>query len=72
MKDTDISEIIHLAWCDKTSFDEIALQYGLKESEVITLMRANLKRSSFKLWRRRVTGRRAKHSQQLRPRTKHT
>ncbi len=64
----DISEIIHLAWCDKTSFDEIELQYGLKETEVKALMRSQLKRSSFKMWRRRVYGRKAKHSKKLRPR----
>jgi len=68
MSPEDISEIIHLAWCDKTSFDEIELQYGLKEPEVKALMRAQLKRSSFKMWRRRVYGRRAKHSKRLRPR----
>ena len=67
MRKEDISEIIHLAWCDKTSFDEIELQYGLKESEVKVLMRTHLKRSSFKMWRRRVYGRRAKHSKRLRP-----
>jgi uncharacterized protein (TIGR03643 family) len=67
MTEEDISEIIHLAWCDKTSFDEIEMQYGLKEPEVKALMRATLKRSSFKVWRRRVTGRKAKHKQKLRP-----
>ena len=67
MREEDISEIIHLAWCDKTSFDEIELQFGLKESEVKVLMRTHLKRSSFKMWRRRVYGRRAKHSKRLRP-----
>ena len=69
MKETEISEIIHLAWCDKTSFDEIELQYGLKEPEVIALMRTQLKRSSFKMWRRRVYGRRAKHAKRLRRKT---
>ena len=66
MKEEDISEIIHLAWCDKTSFDEIELQYGLKEPEVKALMRSQLKRSSFKMWRRRVYGRKTKHSKRLR------
>jgi len=67
MTDEDISEIIHLAWCDKTSFDEIEMQYGLSEPEVKALMRATLKRSSFKMWRKRVTGRKAKHKRKLRP-----
>ena len=68
MREEDISEIIHLAWCDKTSFDEIELQYGLKEPEVKSIdAKAQLKRSSFKMWRRRVYGRKAKHSKRLRP-----
>ena len=67
MTDEDISEIVHLAWCDKTSFDEIEMQYGLSEPEVKALMRSTLKRSSFKMWRKRVTGRKAKHKKKLRP-----
>lgn len=58
---TKISEIIEMAWCDKTSFDDIYELTGLSESETIKLMRANLKPSSFRLWRRRVSGRKAKH-----------
>lgn len=56
-----ISEIIGLAWCDKTSFDDIYTQTGLSEREVIEVMRQHLKPSSFRMWRRRVTGRIAKH-----------
>lgn len=55
------SEIIGLAWCDKTSFDVIKDQTGYSESDVIALMRKNLKPSSFRLWRKRVTGRISKH-----------
>lgn len=62
MTPEDKSEIIRMAWCDKTSFDEIEMQYGIPEKDVIKLMRASLKRSSFRLWRTRVTGRKAKHS----------
>ena len=62
MTPEDKSEIIRMAWCDKTSFDEIEMQYGIPEKGVIKLMRASLKRSSFRLWRTRVTGRKAKHS----------
>ena len=50
----ELSKIIELAWSDDVSFDAIKNQYGLVESEVIKVMRANLKRSSFKLWRKRV------------------
>jgi len=55
------SEIIEMAWCDKTSFDAIETITGLSEAQVIKIMRNNLKPSSFKLWRKRVTGRVAKH-----------
>jgi len=59
-KPTD-SEVIELAWCDDTTFDSIKSQTGLAEKDVIKLMRSNLKPSSFKLWRKRVSGRAAKH-----------
>ena len=53
--------IIKLAWCDKTSFEKIKRIHGITESEVIKIMRKNLKPRSFKLWRTRVTGRTRKH-----------
>ena len=59
--DLPISELIAMAWCDKTSFDDIKAISGLSESCIIKLMRKHLKPSSFRLWRRRVTGRSAKH-----------
>ncbi len=59
----NISEIIEMAWCDKISFDAIAALTGLNEANVIALMRKNLKSSSFRLWRKRVTGRLTKHAQ---------
>lgn len=55
-------EIIQMAWCDKTSFDAIHAYCGLREQDVIALMLRNLKPSSFKLWRKRVSGRAAKHA----------
>ena len=60
-KRAHISEIIEMAWCDKTSFDDIYTLTGLSESQIIKLMRSKLKPSSFRLWRRRVTGRKSKH-----------
>ena len=57
----DVNSVIEMAWCDKTSFDSIEDQTGLPEKEVIKIMRSNLKRSSFKVWRERVYGRKAKH-----------
>ena len=60
-QDFDKNRIIEMAWEDRTTFDSIENQFGLSEPEVIKLMRNNLKRSSFKLWRSRVNGRRTKH-----------
>ena len=57
----NIDNIIKLAWCDKSSFEKIKRIHGVTESEVITIMRKNLKPRSFKLWRTRVTGRTRKH-----------
>jgi uncharacterized protein (TIGR03643 family) len=57
----DISRIIEMAWEDRTPFDAIHSQFGLNESLVISLMRRELKASSFRLWRKRVTGRQTKH-----------
>jgi uncharacterized protein (TIGR03643 family) len=51
-----------MAWEDRTSFDAIEQQFGLNEAAVIALMRRELKRSSFKMWRERVTGRATKHA----------
>ena len=61
-KDYDINGIIEMAWCDKTSFDSIQLQTNLSEKEVIKIMRSNLKKTSFQVWRQRVYGRKAKHA----------
>ena len=56
-----IDDVIGMAWSDKISFEEIKKKTGLKENEVISIMRKNLKKSSFILWRRRVRGRSSKH-----------
>ena len=61
LPDAHVSEIIELAWCDKTPFDAIKRHTGLAEHEVIHIMRSHLKPGSFKLWRKRVSGRKAKH-----------
>lgn len=57
----NISEIIEMAWSDKISFEDIQALTGLSEKETIQVMRQNLKPSSFRLWRKRVSGRLAKH-----------
>jgi uncharacterized protein (TIGR03643 family) len=54
MTDREIDRIIEMAWEDRTPFEAIKIQFGLPESEVIKVMRKELKLSSFKLWRKRV------------------
>ncbi len=56
-----IDSIIRMAWADDISFEKINRDRGIKEKEVIKIMRSNLKPNSFKLWRKRVTGRASKH-----------
>ncbi|AXT55655.1 TIGR03643 family protein [Aquimarina sp. MMG015] len=57
----DVDRIIEMAWEDRTPFDAILIQFGLNEQEVITLMRNEMKPSSFRMWRKRVQGRKTKH-----------
>lgn len=49
-----IDRIIEMAWEDRTPFEAIAFQFGISEAEIIAIMRTELKRSSFNLWRKRV------------------
>ncbi|MBC7510892.1 MAG: TIGR03643 family protein [Ferruginibacter sp.] len=60
--DKDIDRIIEMAWEDRTSFEAIEIQFGLKEKNVIELMRKEMKASSFKMWRKRTNGRSTKHA----------
>ena len=57
----DLSRIIEMAWDDKTPFEAIKLNFNCTEREVISLMKVTLKKGSYKKWRQRVKGRRAKH-----------
>ena len=50
-----------MAWADRISFEEIKKKTGLNEKEIIKIMRTNLKRKSYLLWRKRVRGRLTKH-----------
>ncbi|MEO1374261.1 MAG: TIGR03643 family protein [Cyanobacteria bacterium J06635_10] len=58
-----IDRVIEMAWEDRTTFEAIETQYGLSEKEVIAIMRRYMKESSFRMWRKRVTGRNTKHLQ---------
>jgi uncharacterized protein (TIGR03643 family) len=51
-----------MAWEDRTPFEAIEFQFGLKENDVRKLMRKHMKESSFKMWRERVKGRKTKHA----------
>lgn len=59
---SDIDRIIEMAWEDRTTFEAIEVQFGLNEQEVINLMRTEMKKSSFKMWRKRTSGRFTKHA----------
>lgn len=62
LNDAEVSRVIEMAWEDRTTFEAIAIQFGLDQDGVIKLMRANLKLSSFKLWRERTHGQATKHA----------
>ena len=57
----DIDRIIEMCWEDRTPFESIEFQFGLKEKDAIKIMRKYLKRKSFNVWRERVNGRSTKH-----------
>jgi len=68
LSDQDIDRVIEMAWEDRTPFEAIDFQFGLTESDVISLMRNELKRSSFNLWRKRVnSGISQKHQHKRNP-----
>ena len=54
-------DVIGMAWADRISFEEIKKKTGLNEKEIIKIMRTNLKRKSYLLWRKRIRGRVTKH-----------
>ena len=61
MNQDDLNRIIEMAWEDRTPFDIIYKEFDISQNELERLMRSNLKPSSFKLWRKRVSGRKTKH-----------
>tara|TARA_B100001093_G_scaffold67556_1_gene57635 strand:+ start:646 stop:903 length:258 start_codon:yes stop_codon:yes gene_type:complete len=61
MNQDDLNRIIEMAWEDRTPFDIIYKEFDISQNELERLMRNNLKPSSFKLWRKRVSGRKTKH-----------
>lgn len=61
METENTDRIIQMAWEDRTPFEAIELQFGLKEKDVIAFMRSHMKRKSFEIWRKRMKGRSTKH-----------
>ena len=57
----EVSSVIQMAWEDRTTFETIRERIGISESDVIKMMRTELKSGSFKLWRKRMNGRVTKH-----------
>jgi uncharacterized protein (TIGR03643 family) len=62
-------QLIRMAWEDRTTFDAIKEKTGFSEADVIVVMRRELKPSSFRMWRKRVSGRITKHQKLLRTAT---
>ena len=62
LSEADVSRIVEMAWEDRTAFEAIELQFGLNESAVVSLMRLQMKPSSFRMWRKRMAGRTTKHA----------
>jgi uncharacterized protein (TIGR03643 family) len=56
-----IDRVVEMAWEDRTTFEAIEFQFGLSEAQTIAIMRQQMKRSSFRMWRERVSGRKTKH-----------
>jgi len=57
-----IDRVIEMAWEDRTPFEAIKFQFDLTEDDVITIMRREMKSKSFAMWRKRVQGRKTKHT----------
>lgn len=57
----EIDRIIEMAWEDRTPFDAIFNQFGIREDGVKSLMKRELKFSSYRLWRERVEKCSTKH-----------
>ena len=60
-KNKDENWIIWAAWADRITFEEIRKKTGKTESDVIKIMRKNLKPSAFRLWRKRIHSKSIKH-----------
>ena len=57
----EIDRIIEMAWEDRTPFEAIFTQFGIKEDGVKVLMKRELKPKSYENWRKRVENCKTKH-----------
>lgn len=64
-QEEDLNRLIEMAWQDRTTFDTIFELYGLTENQVKKKMRTLMKKSSFKMWRKRVQGKATKHKKKI-------
>jgi len=54
---SQISEIIQMAWDDQTNFSHITKIYEIDEGDVKKIMKKNIKRKSYEIWRKRINQR---------------
>ena len=62
LSEDTVHRVIEMAWEDRTPIDAIKKQFSLSEKQIIMLMRTHLRPASFRNWRKRVSGRKTKHS----------
>lgn len=57
LSETDIEQIILMAWGDTITFETITREYGLTQNEVRALMQKNQSPKTYVRWRERVESR---------------
>tara|TARA_B100000902_G_scaffold7400_1_gene9499 strand:+ start:5635 stop:5853 length:219 start_codon:yes stop_codon:yes gene_type:complete len=60
---SEISHIIEMAWDDQTDFSHITKIYDIDEGDVKKIMKKNIKRKSYEIWRKRISQRSAQKTQ---------
>ena len=54
---SQISEIIQMAWDDQTNFSHITKIYEIDEGDVKKIMKKSINRKSYEIWRKRINQR---------------
>ena len=60
---SEISDIIQLAWDDQTDFSHITKIYEINEGDVKKIMKKNIKPKSYEIWRKRISQRSTQKTQ---------